>query len=126
MAQDNSNKDQEIIDLAKAELAKDKPKYVDYKIEGILKDLDIKPGPVKVPAAILYYMYHKTNPRCAEKPQRFFKYMKHNFQYVISRGERYYMVDGAGIDLSFSELFAARNLLRKYYVIKKTKKNRTR
>lgn len=122
MAQDNSNnQDKELIELAQEQLKKDKPKYIDYKIEEALKDLNVKKGTVRVPAAIIYYMYYEKYSSPVT-PRRFFMYMRNNFESQIVRNETHYFIDGAGIDLSFGNIFKARQLMAKHYGKKAKKK----
>jgi hypothetical protein len=120
----SQDKDKELIELAKEQLKKDKPKYIDYKIEAALKDLNINKGTVRVPAAIIYYMYYE-NFGSPVTPRRFFMYMKNNFESQVVRNETHYFIDGAGIDLSFGNIFKARQLMAKHYGKKaKKKKNK--
>lgn len=124
MEQDNSNKvNKELIEMAKEALKEAKPKYVDHKVETILKDMDIRPGPTKVPACVIYQMYHQI-AKTPMKPMRFFKYMKYNFEYTTFRNEKHYYIDATNIDLTFPNIFLARQLMRKYYGKNKKKKNK--
>lgn len=120
MEQDNST-NKELIALAKEELKKAKPKYVDYKMEAIIKDMGLIPGETQALGAVLYYIYTKmySNP---EKPRRFFRYLKNNFKYKSYCSEIYYFINGEGFDLSVVSLFNARQLMSKHYG--KTKKNK--
>lgn len=118
------DKDKELIELAKEALKKSKVKFVDYKVEEILKTLNIKPGTTKVPASILYYMYTKAY-NSPIKPKKFFQHLRSNFESKVIKNETYYFVEGTGIDLSFKNIFQARQLLAKHYGKKaKTKKNK--